>query len=38
MSIEVCNESGVGLDESLIASVAAYVLQVMRVNPAAELA
>jgi probable rRNA maturation factor len=37
VSIEVCNESGVALDESLIASVAAHVLQAMRVNPAAEL-
>ena len=37
MTIEVCNESGVAVDESLIASVAGYVLQAMRVNPAAEL-
>jgi probable rRNA maturation factor len=37
VSIEVCNESGVALDESLIASVARFALEVMRVNPAAEL-
>jgi probable rRNA maturation factor len=37
VSIEVCNESGVTVDESLIASVARYALDSMRVNPAAEL-
>ena len=37
MSIEVCNESGVTLDESLIASVARHALDAMHVNPAAEL-
>jgi probable rRNA maturation factor len=37
VSIEVCNESGVALDESLIASVARFALEAMRVNPAAEL-
>ena len=37
MSIEVCNESGIALDESLIASVARFALEAMRVNPAAEL-
>ncbi|MGH3568723.1 MAG: rRNA maturation RNase YbeY [Pseudonocardia sp.] len=37
MSIEVCNESGVTVDESRIASVARHALTVMRVNPAAEL-
>ena len=37
MSIEVCNESGIALDESLLASVARYALEAMRVNPAAEL-
>ena len=37
MSIEVCNESGVTVDESLIASVARYALDAMHVNPAAEL-
>jgi probable rRNA maturation factor len=37
VSIEVCNESGVELDESLIASVARFALEAMRVNPAAEL-
>jgi probable rRNA maturation factor len=37
VSIEVCNESGIALDESLIASVAGFALEAMRVNPAAEL-
>ncbi len=37
MSIEVCNESGVPVDESLLASVARYALDAMHVNPAAEL-
>lgn len=37
MSIEVNNESGVKVDESLIASVARYALDAMRVSPAAEL-
>jgi probable rRNA maturation factor len=37
VSIEVCNESGVPVDESLLASVARYVLDAMHVNPAAEL-
>ena len=37
MSIEVCNESGVTVDESLIASVARFALDAMHVNPAAEL-
>ena len=37
MSIEVCNESGVSVDESLLASVARYALDAMKVNPAAEL-
>jgi probable rRNA maturation factor len=37
VSIEVCNESGIAVDESLIASVARYTLAAMRVNPAAEL-
>jgi probable rRNA maturation factor len=37
VSIEVCNESGVAVDESLIASVAGYALGAMHVNPAAEL-
>jgi probable rRNA maturation factor len=37
VSIEVCNESGVALDESLVASVARHALDAMRVNPAAEL-
>ncbi len=37
MSIEVCNESGVPVDESLLASVARFSLDAMHVNPAAEL-
>jgi probable rRNA maturation factor len=37
VSIEVCNESGIALDESLVASVARHALDAMRVNPAAEL-
>ena len=37
MSIEVCNESGVPVDESLVASVARFSLDAMHVNPAAEL-
>lgn len=37
MSIEVNNESGVSVDESLIVSVARFALDAMRVNPAAEL-
>lgn len=38
MSIEVVNESGVTIDESLVASVARYTLDAMKVNPVAELA
>ncbi|RZT87607.1 putative rRNA maturation factor [Pseudonocardia sediminis] len=38
MSIEVVNESGVTVDESLVVSVARFTLDTMRVNPAAELA
>ena len=37
VSIEVCNESGVLVDESLLASVARFSLDAMHVNPAAEL-
>jgi len=37
MSIEVCNESGVPVDEPAIASVARFALDAMRVNPLAEL-
>ena len=37
MSIEVNNESGIAVDEPLIASVARYALDAMRVSPAAEL-
>ena len=38
MSIEVSNESGVAMDESLVASVARFALDAMRVSPAVELA
>ncbi|MDN5916996.1 MAG: rRNA maturation RNase YbeY [Pseudonocardia sp.] len=38
MSIEVINESGVTVDESLVVSVARFTLDTMHVNPAAELA
>jgi probable rRNA maturation factor len=37
VTIEVSNESGVTVDEALIASVARYALDAMHVNPAAEL-
>jgi len=37
MSIEICNESGVGVDEPSIVSVARHALDSMRVNPLAEL-
>jgi metalloprotein, YbeY/UPF0054 family len=37
VSIEVCNESGISVDESLIASVARFALDAMQVSPAAEL-
>jgi probable rRNA maturation factor len=37
VSIEVCNESGVSMDATLIASVARFALDAMRVSPAAEL-
>ncbi|HTF55294.1 MAG TPA: rRNA maturation RNase YbeY [Pseudonocardia sp.] len=37
MSIEICNESGVALDERAIVSVARFALDAMRVNPLAEL-
>lgn len=37
MSIEICNESGVAVDEPSIASVARHALDAMRVNPLAEL-
>ncbi|MCX6464872.1 MAG: rRNA maturation RNase YbeY, partial [Pseudonocardiales bacterium] len=37
MSIEVSNESGVEIDATLIASVARFALDALRVNPAAEL-
>jgi probable rRNA maturation factor len=38
VSIEVSNESGVAMDESLIAAVARFALDAMRVSPAVELA
>jgi probable rRNA maturation factor len=37
MSIEICNESGVSVDETAIVSVARFALDAMRVNPLAEL-
>jgi probable rRNA maturation factor len=37
MSIEIANESGVDLDESLLARLARHVLDDMRVHPLAEL-
>lgn len=37
MSIEICNESGVTVDEPAISSVARFALDAMRVNPLAEL-
>ena len=37
MTIEIANESGIALDESLVASVARHALDAMHVNPAAEL-
>ncbi|MFC5996873.1 rRNA maturation RNase YbeY [Pseudonocardia hispaniensis] len=38
MSIEIANESGIAVDESLIVSVARYALDAMGVSPAVELA
>ncbi|ALE19366.1 rRNA maturation RNase YbeY [Lawsonella clevelandensis] len=38
MSIEVANESGMDVDETILIDVATYVLQRMDVHPAAELA
>ena len=38
MSIEVANESGMDVDETILIDVAAYVMQRMDVHPAAELA
>src|SRR5260370_41161542 len=37
MSIEIANESGVDVDESLLAGLARHVLDDMRVHPLAEL-
>jgi probable rRNA maturation factor len=37
MGIEVCNESGIEVDETAIASVARFALDALRVNPLAEL-
>ncbi|HKD88774.1 MAG TPA: rRNA maturation RNase YbeY, partial [Streptosporangiaceae bacterium] len=37
MSIEIANESGVDVDESMLAALARHVLDDMRVHPLAEL-
>lgn len=37
MGIEICNESGVAVDEAAVASVARFALDAMGVNPLAEL-
>src|ERR1700733_15819614 len=37
MSIEIANESGVDIDEALLAGLARHVLDEMRVHPLAEL-
>ncbi len=37
MSIEIANESGVGVDEPALAALARYVLDTMRMHPLAEL-
>src|SRR5499425_2306573 len=37
MSIEIANESGIDVDESLLAGLARHVLDDMRVHPLAEL-
>ena len=37
MSIEIANESGVDVDEALLAGLARHVLDDMRVHPLAEL-
>ena len=37
MSIEIANESGVGVDEADLASLARHVLDGMRIHPLAEL-
>ena len=37
MSVEVANESGIGVDEILLVSVARYVLDGLGINPLAEL-
>jgi probable rRNA maturation factor len=37
MSIEICNESGITVDEAAVVSVARYALDALNVNPLAEL-
>ena len=37
MSIEIANESGIGVDEAALAGLARYVLDAMRIHPLAEL-
>ena len=37
MSIDIANESGVGVDEVALAAIARYVLDEMRIHPLAEL-
>ena len=37
MSIEIANESGIGVDEPALAALARYVLDAMRMHPLAEL-
>ena len=37
MSVEINNESGVGVDEEALTAVARYVLDAMRIHPEAEL-
>ena len=37
MSVEIANESGIGVDEILLVSVARYVLDGLGINPLAEL-
>lgn len=38
MSVEIANESGMDVDETLLVSAAEYAIQAMDVHPAAELA
>jgi len=37
VSIEIANESGIGVDEADLAAMARHVLDVMRIHPLAEL-